>query len=364
LAARHGASELVVEHPLQPFAAEAFGRGDARRVSYQSAWRAAVDAGRARATLPPFATKTEAVGAESAIVSREQLLRVLGHPARAFLQQGLALRLPRLDERLPDSEPFAGDHGLQRHALNAAVFAALVDAPDIASETLRERLLARALIAPGHAGGQAVRTAMQALRLAARQWRDWSLGDATMRAFALELDGTTITGSLGPVHESGLLQLRIGRAHGRANLALGLDALLWSAAGETRPLHRLVTGETPGIDIVAPLPGNAARAALADLLSIYRQSLGEPLPFMPKSGFAYAQSFARHGDDGKAWAAAEKEWIGRDGHGEGDDPDVRLALRGRDPFAAPDGDDAQAFRRLSLAMFATMTSGPAGASDD
>ena len=363
LAARHGACNLLVEHPLQPFAAEAFGRGDARRVSYHAGWRAAVGGDTGHQALPTFATALPA-SAAATVVSRDELLRVLANPARAYLQQRLDLRLPRLDERPSDSEPFAGDDGLLRHALNNEVFAALVAAPTITAEPLRERMLARAVIAPGAAGTFAVERAMRELRSFARQWREWTQGEAGQRRFELDLDGTTISGVFSPVHANGFLQMRIGKPHGKNQLALGLDVLLWSALAETLPVHRLVTGEGGGAQIVAALPMEDAKTGLRKLLSIYQHALDAPLPFMPKSGFAYAQSFAKYRDDDKAWSAAEQEWHHREGFGEGDEPEVKLALRGRDPFDDPDGDSAEEFRQLSKDIFATMVSNSMEASDD
>jgi exodeoxyribonuclease V gamma subunit len=364
VAARHGPRDLVVEHSLQPFAAEAFGRGDARRVSYHAGWRAAAGSESAQLRLPRFASSLPSNGAATPLITREQLQRVLARPARAFLLQGLALRLPRLDERLPDSEPFASEDPLQRHALQTEVFRMLAAVPTIDPGTLREHLLARALIAPGETGAMAVSKTMRELRPLARQWRAWSSDEARQRHFDLAVGGSTITGVLAPVHAAGLLQLRIGKPHGRNRLMLGLDALLWSALGETRPLHRLITGEGGGAEVIAPWPMEAARAALLELLVIYRQALEAPLPFMPKSGFAYAQAIARHGDDDKAWAAAEKEWRHREGDGEGDDPEVKLALRGCDPFDDPASDNALRFRDLSNRIFATMLATSPGAGDD
>jgi exodeoxyribonuclease V gamma subunit len=364
VAARHGASSLVVQHPLQPFSPEAFGRGDARRVSYHAGWRAAAGSEGSRLRLPPFASSLPPFDTLAPVVTRDELSRTLSHPARAFLGRRLDLRLPRLEERLPDSEPFARNDGLLRHALETEVFDALVAAPTIVPDTLRDRLLSRALIAPGAAGAVAVRDASQVVRSGARQWREWAQGEAEQRPFELELDGTTITGVLGPVHAGGLLQLRVGKPHGKNRFALGLDALLWSALGETRPLHRLIAGEGGGADILPPLPKESALAALRDLLAIYRQALEVPLPFMPKAGFAYAQAIAAKKHEDRAWSDAKQQWHHREGYGEGDEPEVKLALRGRDPFDDPDGDSAQAFRDLSNRIFATMTSTRAEASDD
>ncbi len=364
VAARHGATNLVVKHPLQPFAPEAFGRGDLRRISYHAGWRAAAEAESSRLPLAPFAAPMDFDGDLPAKVTREDLVRVLARPAQAFLLRGLDLRLPRPEERLPDDEPFASDDPLQRHELHSAVFAALVATPEVAPDGLRERLLARGFIAPGASGAAAVAKAMRSLEAHVRQWREWSVGESERRTFELAIDGASITGVLGPIHANGLLQLRVGKPHGRNRLALGIDALFWSALGETRPLHRLITGEGGGAEVIMPFQADAARKALRELLAIYRRALAAPLPFMPKSGFAYAQALAKHGDDDKAWAAGAKEWHRREGYGEGDEPEVKLALRGCDPFDDADGASAEDFRKLSKDIFAAVRATTAGVGDD
>ena len=64
------------------------------------------------------------------------------------------------------------------------------------------------------------------------------------------------------------------------------------------------------------------------------------LPFMPRAGFAY---FSKAPGDA-AWNAASAHWSTRDGHGEGEDAWVRLALRGRDPFFDGDEEAAEQFQ--------------------
>lgn len=346
---------LIVRHPLQPFSPEAFGRGDARRLSYHAGWRAAA-ASDAERRLPPVFVAGALDPAATALprLSLEELRRTLLHPPRAFLRQRLDLQLPREQERLPEQEPFDRGDGLQRHALIEQVFAALIAQPDLDAETLRRRLLARALIAPGAAGAAELADARAQLQAAIDTWRGWAQGAAGTRAFELDLGETVLTGSLGPVHAGGLLQFRAGKAHGRNRLALDLDWLLWSALGETRPVFRLFGDGAESARVIAPLSPVAAKDALRELLRLQRRALAEPLPFMPKAGYAYARAVSddQPGTEEKAWAFAQAEWRPREGHGEGDEADVRLALRGDDPFENPQGASARRFRELARQVFA------------
>ncbi|HLM53887.1 MAG TPA: exodeoxyribonuclease V subunit gamma, partial [Pseudoxanthomonas sp.] len=90
------ARALVVRHPLQPFAAAAFGGSDPRRFSYrQQWWPAASRPQRRRTALPPwFAGAPLAPAADAEGDTRlplEALRRFLQAPAQGFLRQRLGL---------------------------------------------------------------------------------------------------------------------------------------------------------------------------------------------------------------------------------------------------------------------------------
>ena len=71
---------------------------------------------------------------------------------------------------------------------------------------------------------------------------------------------------------------------------------------------------------------------------------------MPKAGYAW---FKRAPGDA-AWKAASDQWNTREGHGEGDDAWVRLALRGRDPFLDSNQESVELFQQLATDIFQAM----------
>src|SRR5262249_11304624 len=138
-------------------------------------------------------------------------------------------------------------------------------APD--PDALRRRLLAAGHLPPGAAGANELAEWLRVLRAPARRWREWAQGPAQSRAFDLDLGEYRLQGRIGAIHAPGLLQFRAGKPHGKAQLRLGIDALIWSALGETRPVHRLIAeGDS---QILAPPAADSARAALIAMLDLH-----------------------------------------------------------------------------------------------
>ena len=359
------ARRLLVRHPLQPFAPQAFGaaadasesEADAqRRRSYDTAWRPAADASPAlRQPLPPFVAHAlpapDAADPAPATVpelTRAALFRALANPARHFLTQRLALRLPQLEDALPDSEPFDSGDGALRHRLGQQVFEALrVGEADEAA--LQQRLLSQALLAPGPAGRETLRAARGLVAGAARAANQWAPDAAQPMPWRIALPGRELVGCFERVHSLGLLQFRPGKAQGRVILDMGLDWLLWSALGETRPVLRLLAGTAPRE--IPPLPQAQALQRLADYGALADQAAQQALPFLPRSGWAWYQH-ATSDTPVRAEPAARALWTGGNGYaGEGDDPWVRLALRGQDPFVDGDPGALQHFDELCDRIF-------------
>ncbi|MEO7251873.1 MAG: exodeoxyribonuclease V subunit gamma, partial [Arenimonas sp.] len=349
--AEQARAQFTVLHPLQPFAAEAFGRGDARRISYQVGWRAAAgDTDSGRQAMPAFSANLPADEAreEPLQLSRDTLVRALCNPAREFLSARIGLRLPEHSERLPDAEPFDRQDGLHKYLLAERVFAAAIAGRAEPRARLFRRLLAEGLIAPGAAGQEEVLQLLEMLAPSVSAWLGWGDDAAQAMPYELQLGTSTLTGRLFPTHRSGLRQFSASSDHGKTRLSLGVDALIWSALGQSRPIQRVVIGQLP--QCIAPLPEADARAQLLELLDVAAASRRAALPFMPKAGFAYA----RDPTASSAWSTARQLWSSHRGFGEGEDPWVRLALRGVDPFLDGDAAAVQEFQQLATRVFGNL----------
>ncbi|MET4731085.1 exodeoxyribonuclease V gamma subunit [Lysobacter enzymogenes] len=351
--------QFVVRQPLQPFAPAAFGGdgGDAaepRRFSYRSEWRPAADAGAGRRSelgpwlddpLPPL----QADGGERDL-NYQDLRSFLRDPPTAFLRQRLGLRLPEEIGSAEDVEPLVlPGRGLFRQQLQRAVFDDLLAGDGaVDRERLQASLRARALLPSGPLGRRQLDALLSQVRPYADAFARWRGGAAQTLPFELEVDGTRLLGRLDELYPSGLARLRFDTLHGPAQIAHGLDWLVLSALGDARPLAQFAqASDGPGPHLRAALPPPRARAALAALLRLRDYGLRMPLPFLPRAGWLWYEA-AMQDKDG--WAKAEAQWHGGPRHwGEGGQPGVRLALRGRDPFA--DAELGEQFRGIARLVF-------------
>ncbi|MGX5729521.1 exodeoxyribonuclease V subunit gamma [Pseudoxanthomonas beigongshangi] len=330
---------LVVQHTLQPFAPAAFGGGDEpRRFSYHAQWRPAADrAGGARHPPPPWlaqplpaqdATEKDATGKD---VPLDTLRRFFADPQGQFLAQRLGLRLPEPIETAEDVEPLVlPGGGLERAALQQAVIQALDEGRE---SGLRERLRARALLPSGALGERQFEGLLAEIRPFAQARREWMGGEAIRSGrYEVDLDGVHLHGRVDDLHPRGLVRLRASALNGNAALRWGLDWLLANAAGARLPLVQFHdSGDGPGPHLLEALDESQARAALRQLFELHARGLREPLWFAPYTGWDLWNA-----EPEKRRTAAWKRWHG-DGNGgwaEGEGEAIRLALRGRDPFAS------------------------------
>lgn len=359
------AGQLVVRHPLQPFAPAAFGGQDEpRRFSYRAQWHpAAGRVGGARQALSPWLAdalptpaKTDAQSDD--VLPLEALRRFFADPQGQFLAQRLGLRLPEAVEPDEDVEPLVLPvGGLQGTHIRQYMLDALRDGREAG---LREHLRARALLPSGALGACQFDALLAQVRPFADASMAWADGAVTAsEVFEADIDGLRLRGRVQDLHPRGLLRVRPAALNGNTALRWGLDWLLTSAAGADVPLVQIhdTPDAGPGPFVTAALQPQHARAALRQLLAIRAEGLRAPLPFAPYTGWDIW--CAENAEKGRA--AAYKRWHG-DGNGgfaEGEGAAIRLALRGRDPFA-----DEAAYARmeaLSLRIYDLLRTGSARA---
>jgi exodeoxyribonuclease V gamma subunit len=326
------ARQMVLRHPLQPFAPSAFGGPDAeRQFSYRRQWHpVAGSVGGARQRLGAwFENPVDNPATLPAEVSLDDLRRFLTDPAGQFLRQ-MGLRLPEEADLAEDIEPLVGPGGgLEKAGLQQAVLQAVLAGSDDAS--LYERLRARALLPTGPIGRGHLAEVLAQVRPVAQAFSQWRQDEsADSQRVQVQAGRWQLHGRLNELYPQGMARLRIGALNATAAVRFGLDWLLASAAGLPQPLVQFVETDD-GVETVQrpALPAEHARQVLAGLLALRERGLHEPLPFAPYSGWTLYSSEKPD----KARDEAEARWRGSDrSWGEGNADAYQLALRGRDPF--------------------------------
>ncbi len=350
--------QMVVRHPLQPFAPAAFGGdGEPRRFSYRRQWYPAAGAvgGERRQLAPWFSGALQAPVPEALQDERlplDALRRFLGDPAGQFLGQRLGLRLAGEIDDSDDIEPLLVPAGGREHsALQQQVLAALLQGREAG---LYERMRARALLPSGALGRQQFTRLLARIRPCAEAFSQWYDGHPLQsELYEVEIDGTRLHGRVDQIHPQGLLRLHAGAAGVAYVMRGGLDWLLANAAGAGLPLLQFHDGGPagPGPHVLPALPAEQARNALKALLQLRLDGLQAPLLFAPYTGWEIYNSDAEGREK-----AAHARWYGGDySWGERDGEALRLALRGADPFASES--TAHRFIHNSLLIFSALREG-------
>lgn len=378
-------SRLVIEHPLQPFSADALSvDADPRRRShnrdYAQALAQAARAARADFALParpvrdrtasgngdrrpaplgnevadlghddesgdnarqlpifvaaPLPARAEraddGAGAER-IIGLDDLVRFFRNPAEAFLRSRLGIELPRRRLALGDDEP-------------------------ILPGSDERRSLATRLLPPLIAGsGAAALADLQALARAGGEWPEGLIGQTTLGAELADLEGfarrvrlargtaprparpidvaITIDGEAwrlrGVVEASpgqGLLRWRYANRASTDVLELWIRHLgLLAGAAEPQPATVVSCHLARDEDVQLRAPIEVI-SLLADLIRLYRDGMAAPLPFYPKAAWQLV-------GQGETLAAVTRTWVGGPHQlwAESSDASVRLVRRGLAP---------------------------------
>ena len=366
---------LVVEHPLQPFAPQAFDPAqDERLRSFQADyaqalrqsllapapgvaaappladadWDDAGDDAAAPAAAPFIAQPLPEVEATWRDVPLARLAAFLRNPCRFLLEQRLGMALRRDDEQLQDDEPFVPDNS-GRAPLTRLLLPALLDG--LAPEAARTLALAGTAVPAGGFGQRFLERELAGLRRFADQVREHTTQAVLpphAAEFVVHIDGQPwrLHGEFAGLRPRGLLHHRYARRTVGDYLDAWLPHLLLCADGPPGMLPVATGIGRDGTFFLTECeqPG----AALEALLRLYAQGLREPLAFFPRAAWEWFS-----GDQqGPAKAIAAFRPGGFNEFAEGNDAGYRLALRGRpDPFA-PEVVDA--FYANARAVFAPL----------
>lgn len=344
---------LTVEHPLQAFSAEYFVTGgDARRRSYNADYCHALQ-GKSAATPAPvdrahaaddrdddptqtgqpfFARALPPPPPEWRQVDLEQLLRFFRNPCRTLLSKRLNMSLADGEEELQDEEPFLPDYPSRQALAHRIVAALLAGARD---DDLPPLALAGHELPTGPLGARILSDELPRLREFVGTLRPQiapaplPTAQATLD-FDIEGERWQISGAFVDLRPTGLIRYRYDDVRAADYLVGWLTHLFLCAAAIPDARPETTWHSRDGIYHLRACPPDIAREHLAELLVFYRRGLAQPLPFFPKSAWAYVAA-------GNNIVAARRRWLdSRDASlGESADTAYRLAWRGvSDPLNA------------------------------
>jgi len=334
--AGNSAPAILTRHRLQAFSPDYFGSEHPDGLfSYARDYRDALQA-RLQSGAPPRFFMDGILPADPLLLQNigvSDLVAFLSNPARHFLAKRLNIRPHNPDQEQDEREPFALDK-LAAYTLRQE----LVEASLLGSNPADRFQIARAKgLLPPLAAGQSLFAGIAAESSA------FAAGIAPLLTAELEPlaityshDGMTLSGSLKQLTSIRNLRWRCAAMKARDRLSLWIEHLLLNAFQPSGyPRSSLLICRDGCFSLAET--DNAVHI-LNDLLELYREGLGRPLPFFPQVSWL----FATEGSD-----RARESWSGS-AHSpvpaESDEPSVSLCFGGRDPL------DAE-FEALALRIF-------------
>ncbi len=333
---------IVTRHRLQAFSLDYFS-SHSELFSYSSEDLHACAAAAGGKQPPAFFPAPVRLGAaEQETWGRPDLPRLVSffaHPAKCLVRDRLGIQLDPPPLEAADREPFALQ-GLERFNAGSRLLEHRL-AGGRPEEVFTE-LRAAGRLPHGTVGDVVFQDLWAEVNRFSRRLEPlWPAGAERTIENRWELGGTCLSVRLSGIRGSGCLRYRFGRIRARDVIDLWLQHLVLCLDADGNPgCESVMVGTDQTLRLA---PAAESRAALKEILRLYRQGLEMPLAFFPQSSLAYARAIGR--SEARALAAARSAWEGSDRHpGEGDDPYFRRCFEVSDPL----GDE---FARLSRRVF-------------
>lgn len=279
------ANRLVRQHPLQAFSADYFkGKTDLFSYSEENFTAAA-------ARQSPAKPDKKKALPEPSQAFRSINVEVLGafyaNPTRYFLQNRLGIHLEKASQTPDSSENFrmggletytAGQESLQFTRSGGH------------RDDLMEQLKARGMLPPGRVGEHDFsEIAMESAHLFSRAHALSAGSEPADSPVSLQIGDFTLSGSIPHVHGHGLIHVRFANFNPRDLVQCWINHLLLCAGMDSHGLQGQGFYLCRNASAVFETPENC-RDILQQLLTSYWDGLSRPLPFFPKSAYAYARA--------------------------------------------------------------------------
>ena len=296
----------VTRHPLQPFSAKYF-TGTDGLFSYSAenclASRTAVEDRTVPASF--IVEKLGAPEAEWRKLDHARLLTFFGNPSKFLICERLGLRISRLDSLLEETEPFEPD-GLAKYSLEQDFLKRALASEEF--ETLFAVARAGGALPPGRAGESHLRELAANARLFAQVVRQNARNQAQPEPLQLTIGRFELSARIVNLFDGRLLRQRLTTRKPKDLLRAWIDHLILNCFRSTESILITATKEKqPVVERFAP-PAEDPRTLLAQLLDLYWQGLRKPLPFFPRSSFAFAERTVHPTRGSSPLEKARKAW--------------------------------------------------------
>jgi exodeoxyribonuclease V gamma subunit len=363
-----GRDQVLVRHPLQPFAPSNFTPGALGVPGPFSHDRtelaAAVAATGAQQDEPPFLSHALPAPTGDGTVPLDDLIRFLSHPVRAFLRQRLSLTL-----FLDDDDP-AEELPVELNALEKW---------GIGNRLLRDRLRGvdqhrcvqaewrRGLVPPGALGTRLLTELTGEVEPLVAAAGQFLTPDPQAHDVLVPLPGgRRITGTVSGVHGDTILSVDYSNLGPKHRLRAWINLLALTAGRTDRPWRAVAIGrgkQGPAHAILGPLDPALVPAQLASLVALLDEGLCRPLPMVLKTSHAYAVARAAGRSEDAALKAAGREWTRSRGGGESEEAahvlvwgaDAPLEVLLATPAAGAHASEASRFAELAMRLWAPLS---------
>ena len=344
LARRFPGVEFETSHPLQPFSPRYFAAAGAENEEGEGGGLFSYSAGMCRTaqTLLAGQAASDPVSRFSAPllpphpsprrILLSELIAFFAHPTRYFLRNRLGLRLDTTEEVLEENEPFEVE-GLERYHLRTRLWEGM--RAGVGAQGMAERVRGGGRLPQGTLGRVVLERAwkeVEGIRAVLAPHRD--LLSAPPLSVDVEIAGHHLAGEMEYAKGTGLLWWRIGSLRAQDRIEIRLRQLALGAALRCEAPATAITLDSRKWKSTTLAAPKRAEDELRIWLDAWRAGLSEPLPFFPRTSWAYAEIIAKKGEDaiGEAREKAEYAWFGGYTRGEGEDAYLRLVYEDRDPL--------------------------------
>lgn len=323
-------SQLITEHPLQPFSALYYDGSDPRLFSYETTYVSAL-----QQPLQPPAPFSQPLSAETPPqhINWQELLHFWQSPARAWLRNRLDLHPAWLNDTAIEHEPFDLDYRAEQQVRKSLIDARLGQR---SADAVRQQLAAGGKLPPGELGQHyAQRELAQIKRLALPP--AWQQQPLPPQRIQLPLPPYQLDGTLHQLRPDGALLLSTHAFSARDKIAAWLNHLLLNCLQPDGVTPQTTLTDHSG-SVTLPTLGKAtAESLLRPWLHYWVLGRQQPLPFFPRSSLAAAEALLAKAEPEQARHKAMQKWqpAHETARGESQQPDIQLAFRHRQPLNDP-----------------------------